>query len=66
MIISISRLQGRAELAMKVVQGMSKSKGKGVNEGGGHQGMRRVSGSGRAFGLSNVVFLLVVINKLSS
>ena len=52
-------------MAMKVVQGMSK--GKEVNEGGGHQGMRRVSGSEKAFGISNVdVFLLVVIKILSS
>ena len=50
---------------MKVVQGMSK--GKEVDEGGGHQGMRRVSGGERAFGKSNVdVFLLAVINLLSS
>ena len=53
-------------MAMKVVQGMSK--GKEVDEGGGHQGMRRVSGSERAsFGISNVdVFLLAAIKLLSS
>ena len=51
---------------MKVVEGMSK--GKEVKQGtGGHQGMRRVSGSEKAFGMSNVpVLLLVVIKLLSS
>ena len=46
---------------MKVVQGMRK--GEEVKQGAGHQGMRRVSGSGRVFGMSNssTLFLLVLI-----
>ena len=48
---------------MKVVQGMRK--GEEVKQGAGHQGMRRVSGSERVFGMTNV-FLLVVIKLLSS
>ena len=43
------------------------SRGKEVKKEGGHQGMQRVSGGERAFGISNVdVFLLVVIKVLSS
>ena len=44
---------------MKVVQGMRK--GEEVNEGAGHQGMRRVSGSERVFGMSNTTTLFIVL-----
>ena len=46
-------------MAMKVVQGMRK--GEEVKQGAGHQGMRRVSGSRRVFGMLNTVFILVLI-----
>ena len=49
---------------MKVVQGMRK--GEKVKQGAGHQGMRRVSGSGRVFGMSNTLFILVLIKIAAS
>ena len=56
--------QGRDQLAMKVLQGMMK--GEEVNQGG-HQGMKRVSGSGRYFGMTYIdLFLLMVMNFFAS
>ena len=49
---------------MKVLQGMMK--GEEVNQGG-HQGMKRVSGSGRYFGMCYIdLFLLMVMNFVAS
>ena len=56
--------QGRAQLAVKVLQGMMK--GEEVNQGG-HQGMKRVSGSGRYFGMTYIdLFLLMAMNFVGS
>ena len=49
---------------MKVLQGMMK--GEEVNQGG-HQGMKRVSGSGRYFGMTYIdLFLLMAMNFVGS
>ena len=50
---------------MKVVQGMRNGEEE-VNQGAGHQGMRRVSGGDSVFGMSNTALFILLLIKLAA